>query len=150
MWALQITQSAFDTAINGTCAQQAQKWLRQSNSLFRPTADMFPGDEDNGSMGAWYIFNTLGLSPLSPASGMYHLGSPLFARVELAIDGAAGPLVISAVNQGPDNVYVSGVTWNGKAVTGVSVPYADLMLGGTLEFTMSPSMAKDSVARREL
>ena len=141
MWALQITQSAFDTAINGKCAQQAQKWLRQSNSLFRPGGTMFPGDEDNGSMGAWFVFNTLGLAPLSPASGMYHLGSPLFARVELAIDGAAGPLIISAVNQGPENVYVAGVTWNGVAVDGVTVPYAALMEGGTLEFSMSSTMA---------
>ena len=140
MWALQITQAAFDTSVSGQCAQQAQFWLRQSNSLFKPTADMFPGDEDNGSMGAWFIFNTLGLAPLSPASGVYNLGAPLFARVELAV--APGVLlVITAVNQAPGNVYVAGVTWNGAPVTGVTIPYADLMAGGTLEFTMSATMA---------
>jgi putative alpha-1,2-mannosidase len=141
VWAFQITQVAFDTTVTGKCAQQAQPWLRQSNGLFRADTTMFPGDEDNGSMGAWYMFNTIGLAPLSPASGVYHLGSPLFARVELTLDGAAAPLVVSAVNQAPANVYVAGVTWNGAPVDGVAVPYAALMQGGTLEFTMSATMA---------
>lgn len=136
MWALQITQVAFDTSVTGRCAQQAQKWLRQSNTLFRADPTMFCGDEDNGSMGAWYIFNVLGLSPLSPASGNYTLGSPMFARVELDVGGGA-PLVISAANQAPANVYVAGVAWRGAPVAGVTVPYAELMEGGELAFTMS-------------
>lgn len=102
---------------------------------------MFCGDEDNGSMGAWHILNAIGLYPLSPASGDYVLGSPLFANVTIAIDGTASPLIISAVNQGPLNAYVQGVTWNGMPVTGVYVAYADLMAGGVLEFTMGPAPA---------
>ena len=92
-------------------------------------------------MSAWYVFNVLGLYPLSPASGVYHLGSPLFANVSITLDGAAAPLTIFAVNQGPANVYVQGVTWNGAAVAGVSVPYATLMKGGVLSFTMGPTPA---------
>jgi putative alpha-1,2-mannosidase len=102
---------------------------------------MFVGDEDNGSMGAYHALNVLGLYPLSPASGDYILGSPLFANVTITIDGAARPLVISAVNQGPSNAYVQGATWNGAPVSGVYVSYADLMAGGVLEFTMGPAPA---------
>ena len=29
----------------------------------------YPGDEDNGSMSAWYILSTLGMYPLCPGSG---------------------------------------------------------------------------------
>jgi putative alpha-1,2-mannosidase len=87
-------------------------------------------------MGAWFVFNALGLYPLSPASGNYTLGSPIFARVEIPVDGGA-TLAITAVNQGPNNVYVTGVTWNGASVAGVTVPYAALMQGGTLQFTMA-------------
>ena len=50
VWALQAMQLAFDSAVTGKCAQQAQGWLRQSVDLFSPADDMFPGDEDNGSM----------------------------------------------------------------------------------------------------
>jgi putative alpha-1,2-mannosidase len=136
-----VPQVAFDTEVNGTCAQQAQTWLRQSVSLFRPGASMFPGDEDNGSMGAWFILNALGLYPLSPASGEFVLGSPLFANVTVTIDDAAGghaPLVISAANQGPQNVHVQSVAWKGETIAGVYVAYSDLMQGGTLDFAMAP------------
>lgn len=136
VWALQHMQVAFDTKINGRCAQQAQKWLRQSVDLFTSGSDMFPGDEDNGSMGAWWIQNALGLYPLSPASGNYVLGSPLFANVTILVDGGA-PITVSAVNQGPGRPYVTGVTWNGAPVAGVTVPYSALMQGGTLQFTMA-------------
>jgi predicted alpha-1,2-mannosidase len=139
-WVMQNIQIAFDSSVTGPKASRAQAWLRKSLGLFRATADMFPGDEDNGSMGAWYILNALGLYPLSPASGDYVIGSPLFANVTVTIDGGA-PLVITAINQGPDNVYVQGVSWGGGAVSGVAVAYADLMQGGTLEFIMGPAPA---------
>ena len=129
-------QVGFDTSVSGKCAQQAQKWLRQSVGLFRASTDMYPGDEDNGSMGAWFILNALGLYPLSPASGNYTLGSPIFANVSIPVLNGA-TLTISAVNQGPESVYVSGVTWNGATVSGVTVPYTDLIEGGELAFTMS-------------
>ena len=140
-WVMQHMQVAFDTAVTGACAQQAQPWLRKSAALFRPGADMFPGDEDNGSMGAWYILNALGLYPLSPASGDYVLGSPLFGNVSITIDGASQPLMIVALNQGPANVYVHAVEWNGVPLPGVTVPYASLMQGGVLQFTMAATPA---------
>ena len=129
-------QVGFDSSVGGKCAQQAQYWLRKSATLFTAGADMYPGDEDNGSMGAWFIFNAIGLYPLSPASASFALGSPLFGSVSVDV-GAAQPLVISAANQCPNCVYVTGATWNGAPVSGVSVAYADLMQGGTLAFSMS-------------
>eukprot|EP00656_Telonema_subtile_P048331 TRINITY_DN5729_c0_g1_i1.p1 TRINITY_DN5729_c0_g1~~TRINITY_DN5729_c0_g1_i1.p1 ORF type:complete len:254 (+),score=71.17 TRINITY_DN5729_c0_g1_i1:91-852(+) len=138
VWALQHMQVGFDSNVTGKCASQAQKWLRQSNTLLHAGADMYPGDEDNGSMGAWFVFNMLGLYPLSPASGAYVLGSPLFANVSLALP-SGGTLVITAVHQAPENVYVQSLTWNGAAVTGVQLPYDELMQGGTLLFSMGAS-----------
>ena len=149
VWALQHMQIAFDSSVSGKCASQAQYWLRKSASLFKAGPAMFPGDEDNGSMGAWFILNALGLYPLSPASGDYVLGSPLFGNVSIAIDGAAQPLTILALNQAPENVYVHAVSWRGVPITGVTVPYASLMQGGVLQFTMASSPAgEESPAAR--
>ena len=38
----------------------------------------FPGDEDNGSMGSWYVLSALGFYPLTPGRAEYVLTSPLF------------------------------------------------------------------------
>ena len=56
---------------------------KATSTLYKPTPDMFAGDEDNGEMGAWYILSTLGLYGLNPGTEDYVLGSPMFARVEI-------------------------------------------------------------------
>lgn len=138
VWAFQHMQVGFDDSVTGKCANQAQKWLRQSNSMLKAGADMYPGDEDNGSMGAWFIMNMLGIYPLNPAGGNYTIGSPMFAKATIKSPGTSQPLTIIAKNQSPENVYVQGLTFNGKPVDGVELRHADLMAGGTLEFTMGP------------
>jgi len=140
-WAMQHMQIGFDTSLTGKCANQAQKWLRQSNSLLKGGTDMYPGDEDNGSMGAWFIMNMLGIYPLSPASGNYVLGSPMFAQTAIKVPGASKPITIVATNQSPENVYVHGVTWNGKALSGIELKYSDLAEGGSLVFAMGSAPA---------
>ena len=96
---------------------------------------MFPGDEDTGSMGAWYILNSIGLYPLSPASGDYTLGSPLFGNVSVAVGGGR-TLSVVAHAQSPAHTAVAAARWNGVALPGVTVAYKDIMLGGLLEFFM--------------
>ncbi len=57
---------------------------------FTPEADGFPGDEDNGSMSAWYVLACIGMYPLNPGeremiackpqvSSVKVLGSPLYS-----------------------------------------------------------------------
>lgn len=43
----------------------------------------FPGDEDNGSMAAWYIFSCLGIYPLCPGSKEYVHIPPLFDKIKI-------------------------------------------------------------------
>lgn len=60
------------------------KTLRQK--AFRAGWDAYPGDEDNGSLSAWYVWSALGLYPTCPGKASYDLGIPLFdhLRVYLA------------------------------------------------------------------
>lgn len=41
------------------------------------TPDAYPGDEDNGSMSAWYIFAAIGKYPICPGSGKWVETTPL-------------------------------------------------------------------------
>lgn len=45
--------------------------------------DGFPGDEDNGSMSAWYIFTSLGFYPITPGYSHYVLFTPNIENVEI-------------------------------------------------------------------
>ena len=47
--------------------EKARYWVhRMALEAFSSDDDGFPGDEDNGTMAAWYIFSCLGMYPLCP------------------------------------------------------------------------------------
>lgn len=50
---------------------------------FTAEDDGFPGDEDNGTMAAWYIFVSLGFYPLTPGKADYVITTPLVESAEI-------------------------------------------------------------------
>ena len=108
---------------------------------YRTGPDGLPGDEDCGQMSAWFVFSALGLYPVTPASGLYALGSPVFRRATLRLQPPLGDgtLVISAEDASPQNVYVQSVDLDGTAVVEPFVRHADLVTGhAVLRFRMGP------------
>jgi predicted alpha-1,2-mannosidase len=127
----------------GSCAARGQYWLRRTlTEMYFPTDSMFPGDEDNGENGAWYVLSSLGLYSLSPGTSQYVFGSPLFQRVAITLDDSgsnnttARQLVIIAKNNKPGNPYVQNVYWNDVLLSGSGIEYSRLMEGGILVFEM--------------
>ena len=54
--------------------EKCEYWVeKMCKELFSPTADGYPGDEDNGSMSAWYILSTLGMYPLCAGKEMIRI-----------------------------------------------------------------------------
>jgi predicted alpha-1,2-mannosidase len=97
----------------------------------------YPGDEDNGEMSAWYIFSSLGFYPLVAGSPEYAVGSPLFKRATVHLENGHD-LVIRAPRNNARNVYVQGLTVNGKRWKSTALPHKLLARGGTLDFSMGP------------
>src|ERR1700761_643755 len=87
---------------------KTQYWVRQAMSrLYHATPDGYCGDEDNGQTSAWYVFSALGFYPVCPAAGQYVLGTPLFKRAILHLEGGKD-FVISAPANNATNLYVQG------------------------------------------
>ncbi len=101
----------------------------------------YPGDEDNGEMSAWYVFSSLGFYPLVMGSPEYAVGSPLFTKATVRLEGGRD-LVIKAPRNSAKNVYVQGLKVNGKTWTSTALPHKLLAKGGTLEFDMGPKPSK--------
>lgn len=52
--------------------EKCEYWVKRiCGELFTAKSDGFPGDEDNGSMAAWYILSMLGIYPICPADNRY-------------------------------------------------------------------------------
>jgi predicted alpha-1,2-mannosidase len=95
------------------------------------------GDEDNGEMSAWWLFSALGFYPLRVGSPDYIIGSPLFRRAVVRMDNG-NELVVNAPNNSPGNVYVHGLSVNGKPWDRVYLPHEMIAGGATLDFRMGP------------
>lgn len=90
----------------------------------------FPGDEDNGSMSAWYILSVLGFYPVCPGSGEYVLGISNAQRITVKL-GSENTLHI--INETED-ITALKVSFNGTDITEDHIEYDKLMQGGTLRF----------------
>lgn len=110
---------------------RTQYWAhRVLNELYSP--DNFPGDEDTGSMSAWYILSTLGLFALCPGKPDWTLGAPLFNSAEVRFPGGRN-IRIDAERKDATQFY-NKVTMNGAAQNGPSIPHSELRNGASLLF----------------
>lgn len=109
--------------------------------LYSATPDGYPGDEDNGQTSAWYVFSALGFYPVAPATGQYAIGSPLFRTATLTMP-TGKTLTINAENNGPENVYIQSVRFNGQPHSKTFFTHDALEQGGTLTFVMGPTPNK--------
>ncbi|MBE0678505.1 MAG: GH92 family glycosyl hydrolase [Bacteroidales bacterium] len=106
------------------------------DKLYNYTPDGYCGDEDNGQTSAWYVFSALGFYPVTPGTGEYVLGSPLFRKATVTLsDGRK--LVISAPENDRETIFVKQVRLNGRRLDNNYVTHEQLTGGGTLEFFMS-------------
>jgi predicted alpha-1,2-mannosidase len=112
-----------------------QGWARKvMQELYTP--DKFAGDEDTGSMSAWFVLSALGFYPVCPGKPEYTLGSPLFARSVVHVTGGV-TFTVEAQGNAPDKVFVSRVSLDGNALAGNVIDHAAIVKGGTLRFEMA-------------
>ena len=118
-----------------------QPWKTQARvrevmeKFYTPWADAYCGDEDNGQTSAWYVFSALGFYPVCPGSGQYALGTPLFKKATLHLDG--GDVVIEAPDNSAENFYVKDLQVNGQEWTRNYLLQSDLQKGAKLHFKMA-------------
>ncbi len=116
---------------------KAQMRVREvMDKLYNYTPDGYCGDEDNGQTSAWYVFSALGFYPVTPGTGEYVLGSPLFRKATVTFEDGR-KLVIEAPENSKENIYVKDVLFNGKKMNVNYITHSQLQTGGTLEFRMS-------------
>ncbi|MBV2357094.1 GH92 family glycosyl hydrolase [Streptomyces sp. J2-1] len=95
-----------------------------------------PGNDDLGTMSAWYVFSALGVFPQTPGRATWLLGAPVFPKA--VVHRAGRPdIVLTAPDADDAHRYVSGVRQDGAPLTR-SLADGELTLGGgTLDFTLA-------------
>jgi predicted alpha-1,2-mannosidase len=128
-------------------------------TLYDTSPDGYPGNDDLGTLSAWYVFGALGMYPAVPGVGLLALGSPLFARARIALPhdrqvaivagayrtkssrarGHGRRAGLARVALGPAAApYVRSLRLNGHAYGRPWVSYCALARGANLTFSLGP------------
>ena len=109
------------------------KTLRQK--AFRASWDAYPGDEDNGSLSAWYVWSALGLYPTCPGKASYDLGIPLFNHLRVYLTEKNQWLDVRTQQNYEHFHFVQDCQLDGKEKQSIS--HQELLNAKTLDFTLS-------------
>ncbi len=93
---------------------RAQSIVREAlTTLYFDKPDGLPGNDDLGTMSAWYIWCAIGLYPQNPAVRSLDVGTPLFSAVTLRSPG--GPTIaVSSPLSSDANAYVQSLNLDGR------------------------------------
>jgi putative alpha-1,2-mannosidase len=90
----------------------------------------FAGDEDTGSMAAWFILSSMGFFSFCPGKPEYVLGGAFFPEMTVHLPQGKTLKIHAAEGSGKGTV-----KFNGKAVTAATIGHVELAAGGHLEFS---------------
>lgn len=109
-----------------------QHWVhRVLNELYTP--DHYAGDEDTGSMAAWYVLGALGLFSHCPGKPDWTLGAPLFPEATVHLP-SGNTVRIQRKSRRPE-AFLSHVSVNGRTLQTDFLAQAELAKGATVVFS---------------
>ena len=109
-------------------AQQWTRWIE--DNLYTDQPDGVAGNDDGGTLGAWYVLNALGVYPVA-GSDRWIVVAPRFGKATVAVGGHTLQIVADGAG-----MYVQAVELDGVAVTTTTLTQAQLDGASTLHFTM--------------
>ena len=123
-----------------------QKWARAIMDQYYgdDPIDGWPGDEDQGQGGAWYVMSAIGLFQMDGGCAVkpiYEIGSPIFDRVTIHLDPKyykGREFVIETKGNSKNNVYIQSATLDGKTLDRPWFYHRELVDGGKLVLEMGP------------
>lgn len=111
---------------------------RIRTTLFGPTPNGEPGNDDLGAQSSWYVWASLGLYPTTPGTTQLTVNTPAFDKVEITRPSGR-PISISAPGASSGARYISRMSVDGKTVDRTVLPDTVLQRGGDVAFKLSTS-----------
>ncbi|WP_328503378.1 GH92 family glycosyl hydrolase [Streptomyces sp. NBC_00457] len=124
-------------------------WLRApektTDVLYRAVEELYdtspsglPGNDDQGSLSAWYVFAHLGVSPTIYGTGDLVVSAPMFERITIDPVGVdRRDIRIRAKGVEDGKRYTTGLRVNRAAQSATWIDAGFVRSGGTLDFSMA-------------
>jgi predicted alpha-1,2-mannosidase len=118
---------------------QTQHVVREiQDQLWTDSPSGIPGNDDLGTMSAWFVWSALGMFPETPGTATLVLGSPMFTQAVITLP-SGNTLTINGTGAADNAPYVQSATWNGSTWSEAYAPQAAITSGGTLSYTLGTS-----------
>lgn len=112
-------------------AEITRKVLRER---YKPVQGGLPGNDDSGSMSAWFAFHSMGFYP-NAGQDVYLISSPVFTKTVINLaDGKT--FEVSAPEANDVNIYIQSAMLNGKPLERCWLKHEEIVNGGKLELVM--------------
>ncbi|HEX3362578.1 MAG TPA: GH92 family glycosyl hydrolase [Solirubrobacterales bacterium] len=111
---------------------KTQAAVRRGLRLYGPTPAGYPGNDDLGTLSAWYVFGALGLYPAQPGTGTLALATPLFERAEVKLAHGKKLTIL-----GGGKPYVTALELDGRPHNRPWASFCELSASATLAFKTS-------------
>ena len=106
---------------------------RVFNEMYTSEPTGLPGNDDLGTMGAWYVFASIGIYPMIPGVSGFSVSLPQFEKVTVNL-----PQGILTINGGStENYYIKSLKINGNQYMSTWVDWDLINNGGTIDFESS-------------
>ena len=102
---------------------------RVLNEQYSSKIDGLPGNDDLGTMGAWYVFACIGLYPEIPGIGGFTVNTPIFSSVKVHLK--KGDIVIKGGSE--KNIYIHSM----KPYDSTWIDWDELSNGATIDYGTS-------------
>ena len=115
---------------------KTQRIVRDAlRDLYSASPKGYPGNDDLGTMSAWYVLASLGVYPAIPGTDALLLNSPSFRSARLRLD--KGVLNIRAPGSSAAAQFIRRVSLGGSPVRRAWLRWQDLARGGILRFQLA-------------
>lgn len=106
---------------------------RVLNEQYSSRIDGLPGNDDLGTMGAWYVFACIGLYPEIPGIGGFTVNTPIFSSVKVYLP--KGDIVIKGGSE--KNIYIKSMKLDGKPYESTWIDWEQLSKGAVINYVTS-------------
>jgi putative alpha-1,2-mannosidase len=106
---------------------------RIHREMYNTTSSGLPGNDDLGTMGAWYVLSSIGLYPLIPGTAGFSLNLPQFKSIK--IDLPTKTLTIK--NESEELKTIKSVHLNGEKFNSLWLKLNKIDSGGIIQFNKS-------------
>ena len=113
--------------------------VRAAMQTYNSRPDGMPGNDDTGTMAAWYVMASIGVYPVTPGVPAFELNSPAYESVTIHLGAPDRSFTITAPGASSVNKYIQAAALDGAAFDRAYLTQCDIHPGGRLAYTVGPN-----------